>query len=105
MIILGMRDLHDLRDGNVESGSIAKSAISRVKYVSSNAILADNNENRVFQAFMDYVDKMLLFFSLDRRGYEGFRSGRKNSDEGIIESGSFLSSNNSWKKIRLFIIW
>ncbi len=69
---------------------IAKSAISRVKYVSSNAILADNNENRVFQAFMDYVDKMLLFFSLDRRGYEGFRSGRKNSDEGIIESGKLF---------------
>ena len=69
---------------------IAKSTISRVKYVSSNAILADNSENKVFQAFMNYVDKMLLFFSLDRRGYEGFRSGRKNFDEGIIESGKLF---------------
>ncbi len=69
---------------------IAKSTISRVKFISSNAILTDNHENAVFQAFMDYVDRMLLFFSLDRRGYEGFRSGRGNISEGIIESGRLL---------------
>lgn len=65
----------------------AKSTISRVKYVNSNAIFSDNHENAVFQAFMDYVDRMLLFYSLDQRGYEGFKFGRGNIYEGIIESG------------------
>ena len=36
--------------------------MSRVKYVNSNAILNDNIENRVFKAFIDFVNHMLLFY-------------------------------------------
>ena len=51
------------------------SPISRVKYVSSNSILVDNEQNQVFKKFIDFVDRMLLFYSLDNRGYEGFMNG------------------------------
>lgn len=49
-----------------------ESPISRVKYVNSNSILTDNLRNQVFKKFIDFVDRMLLFYSLDSRGYEGF---------------------------------
>ncbi len=69
---------------------MTETPISRVKYVNSNAILQDNKENAVFREFMDYVNRMLLFFSLDQRGYEGFKAGKGNISEGIIESGRLL---------------
>ena len=63
------------------------SPISRVKYVNSNSILADNMENHVFKKFMDFVEHMLLFYSLDSRGYEGFMNGNEGVAEGIVNSG------------------
>lgn len=74
-------------------------SISRVKYVSSNSILEDNLTNKVFQSFMQYVNRMLLFYSLDERGYQGFMTGGQSIAEGIIESGKleefqlFLQNN------------
>ena len=47
-----------------------ESPISRVKYVNSNSILTDNEQNQVFKKFIDFVERMLLFYSLDSRGYE-----------------------------------
>ena len=76
------------------------SPISRVKYVSSNAILVDNDINRAFQNFMSYVNRMLLFYSLDQRGYQGFSIGAESVAQGIIDSGClgdferFLAENN-----------
>lgn len=64
-----------------------ESPISRVKYVNNNSILADNTENQVFKKFIDFVDRMLLFYSLDNRGYEGFRNGSESIAEGIVKSG------------------
>ncbi len=76
------------------------SPISRVKYVNSNSILSDNVENQVFKKFIDFVDRMLLFYSLDSRGYEGFMSGSEGIAEGIVNSGKiadfqeFLKEND-----------
>lgn len=76
-----------------------ESPISRVKYVYRNSILQDNEENHVFQKFMDYVDHMLLFYSLDNRGYEGFKNGADNILESIVNDGKveefqkFLADN------------
>ncbi|MGN0364929.1 MAG: ATP/GTP-binding protein, partial [Suilimivivens sp.] len=76
------------------------SPISRVKYVNSNSILADNTENQVFKKFIDFVDRMLLFYSLDSRGYEGFMNGSESVAEGIVNSGKveefkeFLKEND-----------
>lgn len=77
-----------------------ESPISRVKYVNSNSILADNLQNQVFKKFIDFVDRMLLFYSLDSRGYEGFMNGSESIAEGIVNSGKvkdfqeFLKEND-----------
>lgn len=77
----------------------SENPISRVKYISSNAILEENLENSIFIAFMDFVQRMLLFFSLDQRGYEGFRVGSEGIGSGILEKGNlrefqdFLAEN------------
>ncbi len=63
------------------------SPISRVKYVSSNSILTDTMQNQVFKRFIDFVDRMLLFYSLDNRGYEGFMNGSEGIAEGIVNAG------------------
>ncbi|MGN0483517.1 MAG: ATP/GTP-binding protein [Lachnospiraceae bacterium] len=76
-----------------------QSPISRVKYVYSNSILSDNTENQVFLKFIDFVNRMLLFYSLDSRGYEGFMNGSESIAEGIANSGkvkdfqTFLKEN------------
>jgi hypothetical protein len=64
-----------------------ESPISRVKYVNSNSILTDNTENQVFKKFIDFVEHMLLFYSLDSRGYEGFMNGSESIEEGIVNKG------------------
>ena len=64
-----------------------ESPISRVKYVYGNSILVENTENRIFKQFIDFVDRMLLFYSLDSRGYEGFMNGSEGIAEGIVNSG------------------
>ncbi len=77
-----------------------ESPISRVKYVNSNSILSDNIENQVFEKFIDFVNRMLLFYSLDSRGYEGFINGSEGIAEGIVNSGKikdfqeFLKEND-----------
>ena len=65
----------------------SESPISRVKYVSSNSILTDNAQNQTFRKFIDFVDRMLLFYSLDNRGYEGFMNGSEGIAEGIVDAG------------------
>ena len=77
-----------------------ESPISRVKYVNSNSILVDNLQNRVFKKFIDFVERMLLFYSLDSRGYEGLMNGSESIAEGIVNSGKlkdfqeFLKEND-----------
>lgn len=63
------------------------SKLSKLKFIKNNAYLADNDINNAFTMFMDYVDRMLLFFSLDGNGYQGFSLGTDNLDESIIKSG------------------
>ena len=77
-----------------------ESPISRVKYVNSNSILVDNMENQIFKKFIDFVEHMLLFYSLDNKGYEGFMNGTEGTAEGIINRGkvkdfqAFLKEND-----------
>ena len=77
-----------------------ESPISRVKYVNSNSILVDNTENQIFKKFIDFVEHMLLFYSLDNKGYEGFMNGTEGTAEGIINRGklkefqAFLQEND-----------
>lgn len=68
---------------NLESNN----SISRVKYIKSNSILVENKTNAVFCEFVNFVDNMLMFYSLDDRGYQGFINGSESIAKGIIESG------------------
>ena len=96
------RDGFTLLDG---SGTLnvsikSESPISRVRYVNNNSILTDNEQNRVFKKFIDFLERMLLFYSLDSRGYEGFTNGNEGVAEGIVNSGKvrdfqrFLKEND-----------
>ena len=82
------------------------SLMSRVKYVERNSILKDSDESIAFLSFMDFVDRMLLFYSLDERGYEGLQIGSQRLSEGIIESGKlndfeeFLKENEINYKLK-----
>lgn len=61
--------------------------LSRVKFVRNNAILQDNEMNRAFTSFMSFVDRMLMFYSLDQNGYQGLSVGGESITRGIIEAG------------------
>lgn len=76
------------------------SPISRVKYVYNNSILPNCIQTETFKKFYDFIDHMLLFYSLDDRGYEGFMNGSESIAEGIVTRGKlqdfnkFLKENN-----------
>lgn len=65
----------------------ATDTLSRVKLVKGNAILQDNPINRAFMSFMAFVDRMLMFYSLDQNGYQGLSVGGDNITQGIIRAG------------------
>lgn len=66
---------------NLSSGD---SPISRVKFVKNNAILSNDPITETFNSFVNFVDNMLLFYSLDSRGYQGFEVGISKVGENII---------------------
>ncbi len=71
-----------------------ESPISRVKYVNNNSILTDTEENQVFEKFINFVDHMLLFYSKESRGYEGFMNGSESIAEGIVNGGKVKDFEN-----------
>lgn len=71
----------------------ATDVLSRVKFVRSNAILQDDETNRVFTSFASFVDRMLMFYSLDLNGYQGLSVGSENFTQGIIRAGKLEEFN------------
>jgi len=61
--------------------------ISFVKYISSNSVLPSNTANNTFTKFIDFVNRMLLFSSLEKNFYQGFMLGNEKLSSAIIESG------------------
>ena len=61
--------------------------LSRVKYVKNNAILQEDDATKAFIAFTTFVDNMLMFYSLDQRGYQGLSVGPDSFTQGIIREG------------------
>lgn len=61
--------------------------LSLVKYVSLNSILEDNEQNRIFQTFIAFVNKMLLFTSESNQNYQGFTLGVESIANTIIKAG------------------
>ncbi len=63
-----------------------KNNISRVKYVAGRLLASDDKENKIFHDFIHFVDTMLLFYSLERNGYIGFKTGRDQIGAAIIRA-------------------
>lgn len=65
----------------------SENSVSRVKYLIGTAILdEEDSKNKIFRAFADYVNNMLMFYSLDERGYQGFILGSDSFTKGIIRA-------------------
>ena len=62
--------------------------LSLLKYIKNNSLLDDNNENRNFNKFFEFVDKMLFFRSLQDNMYLGIEVGSTLVDEDIIKKGN-----------------
>ena len=60
--------------------------ISIVKYICSNTILSRNRTNAALEKMVDFVDRMLLFSSLESNHYMGFRNGNETISKAIIEA-------------------
>ena len=69
------------------NNNLKENTLSFVKYIKNNSVLEENNENKVFEMFIDYVEHMLLFYSLDTTRYYGYTSGSESIAEGIIKKG------------------
>lgn len=73
--------------------------ISFIKYVGSNTILEDNKNNFVFTKFIDFVNNMLLFSSLEKNHYQGFETGTESIPHGIIKSGKINDFQKFLKQV------
>lgn len=51
---------------------LRKLSFSALRFVKSNVLLAENEENTIFNEFYDFVEKMLLFWSLETREFIGY---------------------------------
>lgn len=66
--------------------NLTEKNISFIKYVHNNTVLKENNRNNiVFKKFLNYVDNMLWFSSLERNEYQGFDNGPEGISQGIIK--------------------
>jgi len=65
----------------------SENRVSRVKYLIGTAILDETYfKNKIFKMFAQYVNNMLMFYSLDQRGYQGFLLGSDSFTKGIIRA-------------------
>jgi AAA15 family ATPase/GTPase len=80
---------------------ISKIPISVVKYLHSNAVINDSLEKNVLDAFYNYVDHMLLFWSLESRGYIGYLTGRTDMLEDIVNQEHFSDFKSFLKSAEL----
>lgn len=71
---------------------------SILRFIKSNVILAKNEENELFERMYEFVSKMLLFWSLDTRGFVGYTpvTGQPIIDK-IIKENHFSDLQNFFK--------
>lgn len=64
--------------------------ISVIKYIRSNAVIADSQIGKVLSLFFSFIENMLLFWSLDNRAFQGYQtSGGGDIMKDIIDKGHF----------------
>lgn len=68
---------------------LKESKISAVRWVNRNSVLENTEENEIFKEFINFVDRMLLFWSLEDRSFVGYLTRGQSIINGIIEQGHF----------------
>lgn len=64
---------------------VGDSNISIIRYIQKNTVLEDDARNRTFNKFLEFVNKMLYFRSLDDRCYMGLENGVSNVANDIVK--------------------
>lgn len=64
------------------------SNISIISYILNNTVLEENNINKVFKKFIDFVNKMLYFRTLDDKVHMGLEQSIGSVQKDIIERGN-----------------
>ena len=87
----------------------SNSSNSRVKYIMGTALLkADNLENTVLSQFKEFVENMLLFYSLRENEFIGFRQDVSFLDKLIIDANKVQDFENfinaQGLKIKLVVV-
>ena len=72
--------------------------ISAVKWVNGNSALEDTEENEIFKEFINFVDRMLLFWSLEYRSFVGYATGRQAIIDEIIKQKHFEDFKSFFKE-------
>ena len=82
----GFTSLNGAETLNLNSNeSIGGNKISRVRFIKGSALaLVKNDVNKAFVDFTTFVDNMLMFYSLDEKGYQGLYVGGDSYTQGII---------------------
>lgn len=78
---------------------IGDSNISVISYIDKNTVLEDDSINRVFKKFINFVNSMLYFRSLDDKCYMGLQQGGGFIGHDIIEHGNLKDFENFLNEI------
>lgn len=74
--------------GSEKLNLVDDSKVSRAKYISSTSVLEkDDQNNIILSKFKDFVERMLLFYSLRENGFIGFKESSALIDSIIINAG------------------
>ncbi|MFV0520880.1 MAG: AAA family ATPase [Mangrovibacterium sp.] len=67
--------------------NLSNPRLSFLKYILNNTELADNEVNRCFKQFFEFINHMLFFRSLHQNEYLGLEIGSRNIYSDILEQG------------------
>jgi len=73
---------------------MGNSNISIISYILKNTVLEENDINKLFKRFIDFVNKMLYFRTLDNKLHMGLEQSIKSVQNDIIERGNLEDFEN-----------
>lgn len=68
--------------------------ISYLKYIYNNSVFTNKEECDTINKFFKFVNNMLLFSSLERNRFQGFKTENSSIAQGIIDSGNLKNFQN-----------
>lgn len=80
--------LIDIKGAENLTRDIGASQISIISYIKKNSVLKENRDNLCFYKFIEFIEGMLFFRSLEQNSYIGFEQGVSSIGSDIIERGN-----------------